>query len=58
MFLHPDLLMTQFENRQRELIAEADRQHLLAIVRRRRRRADSTSRAARNTGARADPVTL
>jgi hypothetical protein len=38
MFLHhPDVLLAQFHDRQRELIAEADRQRLLATVRRHNR---------------------
>jgi hypothetical protein len=37
MLIHPDLMLTQFHDRERELIAEADRYRLLNAARRRRR---------------------
>jgi hypothetical protein len=37
MLMHPDLLLAQANDRQRELIAEADRGRLLTIARRARR---------------------
>jgi hypothetical protein len=43
MILNPDLLLTQFHNQERELIAEADRRRLLAAVRRGRDARGATS---------------
>lgn len=37
MLLHPEMLMSQYRNRRRDLVAEADLAHLLAVARRRRR---------------------
>jgi hypothetical protein len=37
MFTHPDLTMSQFNQRRNELIAEADRSRVLARVRRGRK---------------------
>jgi hypothetical protein len=37
MFIHPDLVLAQAHNRQRELVAEADRHRLLKAARRNRR---------------------
>jgi hypothetical protein len=37
MMMHPDLVLAQAHDRHRELIAEADRERLLAIARRARR---------------------
>ncbi|MDQ7909828.1 hypothetical protein RB614_35560 [Phytohabitans sp. ZYX-F-186] len=37
MLMHPDLVLAQANDRQRELIAEADRERLLATARRARR---------------------
>jgi hypothetical protein len=37
MMMHPDLILAQANDRHRELIAEADRERLLAIARRARR---------------------
>ncbi|BCB73838.1 hypothetical protein GCM10022251_13370 [Phytohabitans flavus] len=38
MMMHPDLVLAQANDRQRELIAEADRERLLATAREARRR--------------------
>jgi hypothetical protein len=38
MFIHPELQLTQFYQRQQELIAEAEQDRLLAAARRLRRR--------------------
>jgi hypothetical protein len=37
MLMHPDLVLAQANDRQRELIAEADRERLLSIARLARR---------------------
>jgi hypothetical protein len=37
MFVHPDLMLTQFHERERDLIAAADRHRLLTAARRLRR---------------------
>ncbi|MGN9907012.1 hypothetical protein ACTMTJ_05575 [Phytohabitans sp. LJ34] len=37
MLMHPDLILAQANDRQRELIAEADRERLLAVARLARR---------------------
>ncbi|HEU5110888.1 MAG TPA: hypothetical protein VFT95_20295 [Micromonosporaceae bacterium] len=37
MYLHPDFHLSQFHQRERELVAEADRYRLLIAARRRRR---------------------
>jgi len=54
MLMHPDLVLAQANDRQRELIAEADRERLLAIARRARR----GRRAKQNTPARGHPVAM
>ena len=46
MLMHPDLMLDLANQRHRELIAESDRQHLLAGARQARR-----SRQARKAGA-------
>ena len=48
MFLHPDLQLAQFHDRERELIAEAEQHRLLATARRhrRQRRADADANPA------------
>lgn len=52
MFMHPDLVLAQAHDRQRELIDEADRERLLATAREARR----GRRAARKAPARGQPV--
>jgi hypothetical protein len=49
MFTHPDLVLTMAHDRQRELIAEADKERLLATARlvRRGRKAKQVLQAAR-----------
>jgi hypothetical protein len=47
MLIHPDLTLAQAHDRQRELIAEADRRRLLAVARRHRRGNAAASPAAR-----------
>jgi len=47
MVIHPDLVLDHAHHRQSELIAEADRQRLLALVRRNRRRNAAASAAPR-----------
>jgi hypothetical protein len=47
MLTHPDLVLQQAHQRQRELIAEADRHRLLALVRRNRRGNAAVSAAPR-----------
>jgi hypothetical protein len=47
MLTHPDLFMDQARQRQRELIAAADRHRLLAMVRRNRRGNAAASAAPR-----------
>lgn len=44
MILHPDFLLGQVHDRQRELIAEADRERLFQALRRRPSEKESTSR--------------
>jgi hypothetical protein len=44
MYYQPDLLLSEFHKRQRELVAEADRYRLLAAVRRARRALRPTQR--------------
>jgi hypothetical protein len=48
MFIHPELQLDQFYQRQRELIAEVEQHRLLAAARRHRRRrsADAESQPA------------
>jgi hypothetical protein len=51
MILHPDLTFSQFEIRRAELIAEADRERVLSVVRRQRRpRAPVHSATGARTG--------
>ncbi len=50
---HPDVLLAQYHYRQQELIAEADRQHLLGAFRRRRR--EGVAAAAAKPAARGRP---
>jgi hypothetical protein len=57
MLIHPDLVLDQAHQRQRELIDEADRHRLLALVRRNRRRNAATSAAPRGRPASARPAT-
>jgi hypothetical protein len=47
MLIHPDLTLAQAHDRQRDLIAEADRGRLLAVARRHRRGSATASPAAR-----------
>ncbi|BCB88298.1 hypothetical protein [Phytohabitans suffuscus] len=52
MMMHPDLVLAQANERQRELIAEADRERLLATARLARR----ARRARQEAPARGQPV--
>ena len=52
-FIHPDLALAEAYDRQRELIAEADRRRLLAVARRHRRGNAAASSAPRGRPARA-----
>lgn len=52
MLMHPDLILAQANDRQRELIAEADRERLLATAREARR----GRRARQKAPARGQPV--
>lgn len=52
MLMHPDLVLAQANDRQRELIAEADRERLLATARLARR----ARRALRKAPVRGQPV--
>ncbi|GAA4446387.1 hypothetical protein [Phytohabitans houttuyneae] len=52
MMMHPDLVLAQAHDRQRELIAEADRERLLATARRARR----ARRARQEAPVRGQPV--
>jgi len=55
MFLHhPDLLLAQFHDREREQIAEADQQRLLAAARRHRRQGVTDADANRAVASRSD----
>jgi hypothetical protein len=54
MMMHPDLVLAQANDRQRELIAEADRERLLAIARRARR----GRRARQKAPVRGQPVVV
>jgi hypothetical protein len=54
MLMHPDLLLAQANDRQRELIAEADRERLLSIARLARR----ARRARQKAPVRGHPVVM
>jgi hypothetical protein len=54
MLMHPDLVLAQAHARQRELIAEADRERLLAIARLARR----GRRARRKAPVRGQPMVM
>jgi hypothetical protein len=54
MMMHPDLVLAQANDRRRELIAEADRERLLAIARRVRR----GRRARQDVPVRGQPVVM
>jgi hypothetical protein len=56
MLIHPDLILDQAHQRQRELIAEADRHRLLALARRNRRRNAAVNPAPRGRPAGAGAV--
>jgi hypothetical protein len=50
MLMHPDLMLAVANDRHRELIAEADRTHLLSIARRARRARKTPAVRGRPTG--------
>jgi hypothetical protein len=50
MLMHPDLMLNLMNERHRELIAEADRQRLLASARRARRARKTPAVRGRPTG--------
>jgi hypothetical protein len=54
MFIHPELQLAQFHQRQRELIAEVEQHRLLAAARRYRRRRGADTES--NPSARGRPA--
>lgn len=50
MMMHPDLMLSLADDRRRELIAEADRAHLLSIARTARRARKSRAASAQPAG--------